>query len=146
MSKKLLSKRQIPYHIRNEFSAFHFLNILLCHNNPTYVEPYQHDDNNNAHSIIQNCSKNCSKSHLSRKEMVTHYSKSQFFVKIWQNPNIFTSFHQFFFCNFFVKSKLSTAKKSKTTTFSRVFHSTIFSANQRWIFGHKMKISNSVDK
>ena len=61
MLKKLLSKRQIPYHIRNEFSAFHFLNILLCHNNPTYVEAYQHDDNNNAHSIIQNCSKNRSK-------------------------------------------------------------------------------------
>ena len=33
--------------------------------------------------------------------------------------------------NFLGKSKLSTAIKSKTTTFSRVFHSTIFSGNQR---------------
>ena len=38
--------------------------------------------------------------------------------------------------------------ESKTSTFSRVFHpkkSTIFSGNQSWIFGQKMKISNSVD-
>ena len=31
-------------------------------------------------------------------------------------------FTQFFLTNFLVKSKLSTAKKSKTTTFSRFFH------------------------
>ena len=46
-----------------------------------------------------------------------------------------------------MKLKLSTAKKSKTATFSRVFHpkkSTIFLGNQSWIFGQKMKISNSV--
>ena len=57
-------------------------------------------------------------------------------------------FHpKFFFTIFLVKSKLSTAKKSKTTTFSRVFHpqkSAIFSGNQSWIFDQKMKISNSV--
>ena len=53
---------------------------------------------------------------------------------------IFFQFHEFFTPNFLlaiflVKSKLSTAKKSKTTTFSRVFHpkkSTIFSGNQRF--------------
>ena len=40
-----------------------------------------------------------------------------------QNPNIFTSFSpRFFLTIFLVKSRLSTAKKSKTTTFSRVFH------------------------
>ena len=53
----------------------------------------------------------------------------------------------FFFDNFLVKSKLSTAKKCKTTTFSWVFHpkkSTIVSGNQSWIFGQKMKISNCV--
>ena len=58
-------------------------------------------------------------------------------------------FIQIFLTNFLVKLKLSTAKKSKTTTFSRVFHpkkSTIFSGNQSWIFGQKMKISNSVWK
>ena len=69
-------------------------------------------------------------------------------IQFWQNSNIFTSFSpKFFLIIFLVKSKLSTAKKSKTTTFSRVFHpkkSTIFSGNQSWIFGQKMKISNSV--
>ena len=80
----------------------------------------------------------------------TLFEKSNFCPKIqfWQNPNIFTSFSsKFFLTIFLVKSKLSTAKKSKTTTFSRVFHpkkSTIFSGNQSWIFGQKMKISNSV--
>ena len=66
----------------------------------------------------------------------------------FQVCNIFTSFSpKFFLTIFLVKSKLSTAKKPKTTTFSRVFHpkkSTIFSGNQSWIFGQKMKISNSV--
>ena len=65
-------------------------------------------------------------------------------IQLWQNPNIFTSFSPNFFTIFLVKSKLSTAKKSKTTTFSRVFHpkkkSTIFSGNQSWIFVQKMKI------
>ena len=56
-------------------------------------------------------------------------------------------FHpNFFLTIFLVKSKLSTAKKSKTPTFSRVFHpkkSTNFKGNQNWIFGQKIKISNS---
>ena len=56
----------------------------------------------------------------------THYSKSQIFVQKFnfdKKPNIFTSFSpQIFLTIFLVKSKLSTAKKSKTTTFSRVFH------------------------
>ena len=52
----------------------------------------------------------------------TLFEKSNFCPKIqfWQNLNIFT---RFFLTIFLVKSKLSTAKKSKTTTFSRVFHS-----------------------
>ena len=78
------------------------------------------------------------------------FEKTNFCPKIqfWQNPNIFTSFSpKTFLTIFLVKSKLSTAKKSKTTTFSRVFHpekSTIFSENQSWILGQKMNISNSV--
>ena len=55
----------------------------------------------------------------------TIFEKSNFCQKIQflQNPNNFTSFSsKFFFFFFLVKSKLSTAKKSKTTTFSRVFH------------------------
>ena len=67
----------------------------------------------------------------------------------WQNPNIFTSFSpQIFLTIFFVKSKLSAAKKYKTTTFSRVFHpkkNLNFLWNQSWIFGQKMKISNRVN-
>ena len=55
----------------------------------------------------------------------TLFEKSIFCPKIqlWQNPNIFTSFSPkyFFLTIFLVKSKLLTAKKSKTTTFSRVF-------------------------
>ena len=55
-----------------------------------------------------------------------------FFPKnsILTKPHNFLSFSlKFFLTIFLVKSKLSTAKKSKTTTFSRVFHpknSTIF--------------------
>ena len=67
----------------------------------------------------------------------SHYSKCQIFVQKFnfdKKPNIFTSFSsKIFLTIFLVKSKLSTAKKSKTTTFSRVFHpekSTIFSGNQ----------------
>ena len=66
-----------------------------------------------------------------------HYSKSQILVQKFnfdKTPTLFTSFSpNFFLTIFLVKSKLSTAKKSKTTTFSRVFHpknSTIFSGNQ----------------
>ena len=76
----------------------------------------------------------------------THFEKSNFCPKIqfWQNPNIFTSFSpKYFLTIFLVKSKFSTAKKSKTTTFSQVFHpkkSIIFSGNQSWIFRQKMKI------
>ena len=64
-------------------------------------------------------------------------------IQFWQNPN-HEFFTQIFLTIFLVKSRLST-KKSKTT--SRVFHpekSTIFSGNQIWFFGQKMKISNSV--
>ena len=67
----------------------------------------------------------------------THYSKSQVFVEKFnfdKTPTIFTSFSsKIFLTIFLVKSKLSTAKKPKTTTFSRVFHpkkSTIFSGNK----------------
>ena len=68
--------------------------------------------------------------------IITLFEKSCFCPKIQfrQNPNIFTSFSpKIFLTIFLVISKLSTAKKSKTTTFSRVFHpkkSTIFSGNQ----------------
>jgi len=54
-----------------------------------------------------------------------HYSKSQIFVQIQfrQNSQHFHEFFtQIFLTIFLVKSNLSTAKKSKTTTFSRVFH------------------------
>ena len=66
-----------------------------------------------------------SKTWLKRgKRRDTLFEKSNFCPKIqfWQNPNIFTSFSPKFFLRIFhVKSKLLTAKKSKSTTFSRVF-------------------------
>jgi len=85
-------------------------------------------------------------------KIATHYSKSQFFVQKFNFDKISTFsrvFTQIFLTIFLVESKLSTAKKSKTTTISRVFHPqklTIFLGNQSWIFGQKMKISNSVCK
>ena len=60
-----------------------------------------------------------------RMQKHTLFEKSNFCPKIqfWQNPNIFPSFSpKFFLTIFLVKSKLSIAKKSKTTTFSRIFH------------------------
>ena len=70
-------------------------------------------------------------------------------IQFWQPPNIFTSFSpKFFLPIFFVKSKLSTAKKSKTTTFSRVFPPKKidnFLGKSKLNFGWKMKISNSVE-
>ena len=57
---------------------------------------------------------------------VAHYSKSQIFVQKFnfdRTPTFSRVFHpNFFLTIFLVKSKLSTAKKYKTTTFSRVFH------------------------
>ena len=83
------------------------------------------------------------KIHTIRK--VKFLSKNSILTKPQHFHEFFTQI--FFVAIFLVKSKLSTAKKSKTTTFSRVFHpkkSTLFSGNQSWIFGQKMKISNSV--
>ena len=95
---------------------------------------------------ISNFSTSAKKNLVYRKR--TLFEKSNFYPKFqfWQNSNILTSFSlKLFFDNFLVKSKLSTAKKSKTTTFFHSnFLSTLFSANQSWIFGQKMKISNSV--
>ena len=52
----------------------------------------------------------------------THYSKSQIFVQKF-NFDLTPSFSpNTFLTIFLVKSKLSTAKMSKTTTFSQVFH------------------------
>ena len=68
---------------------------------------------------------------------LSHYSKSQIFV---QKVRFFTSFSlKFFLTIFLVKSKLSTAKKSKTifTSFWSKKKSTIFLGNQSWIFGQK---------
>ena len=55
-----------------------------------------------------------------------HYSKSQILSKnsiLIKSTTFSRVFHpKIFFTIFLVKSKLSTAKKSKTTTFSRVIH------------------------
>ena len=64
----------------------------------------------------------------------------------FENFDKLQHFHEFFTKNFLtiflVKSKLSTAKKFKTTTFSRVLHtkkSSIFSGNQSWFFWQKWR-------
>ena len=63
--------------------------------------------------------------------------------EILTKPQHFTSSSVFTFDNFSREIKVvkrTTAKESKTTTFSRVFHpkkSTIFSWNQSWFFGTK---------
>ena len=109
---------------------------------PEMIEIYWH-----FHKISSNILRNTSISMKKKMMMalehffVTLFEKSNFCPKIqfWQNANIFTSLSpKFFLTIFLVKSKLSTAKKSKTTTFSRVFQpkkSTIFTGNQSWIFG-----------
>ena len=65
-----------------------------------------------------------------------------------QIPNIFTSFSQNFFWQFFSWNQSCQQLKSlKPQHFHEFFtpkKSTIFSGNQSWIFGQKMKISNSL--
>ena len=89
----------------------------------------------------ENSNKNSPEAHTVRKVKLSKNS-------ILRKPQHFHEFFtQIFLTIFLVKSKLSTAKESKTTTFSRVFHpkkSTIFPGNQSWIFWQNMKISNSV--
>ena len=75
-----------------------------------------------------------------------HYSKGQFFV---QKPRHFTSFSpKNFLTIFLVKSKLSRAKQSKTTSFSRVFHpekiDNFLGKSKLNFWTQKMKISKSV--
>ena len=81
--------------------------------------------------------------HTIRK--VKFLSKNSILTK---TQHFYEFFTHIFWTIFLVKSKLSRAKKSETTTFPWVFHpqkkSTIFSGNQSWFFGQKIKISNSV--
>ena len=89
---------------------------------------------------ISNFSTSAKKNLVYRKR--TLFEKSNFYPKFqfWQNSNILTSFSlKYFLTIFLVKSKLSTAKKSKSTTFSRVFHPKFF-----WqIFLVKSKLSTA---
>ena len=56
-------------------------------------------------------------------DLVTIFNFFFFFVVLFSSQNSLALFHNFGnYSIFLVKSKLSTAKKSKTTTFSRVFH------------------------
>ena len=80
----------------------------------------------------------------------TLFEKSNFCPKIqfWQNSNFFTSFSpKFFFNNFSREIIVVHSQKAQNhnifTGFSTQKKSTIFLGNQSWIFGQKMKISNS---
>ena len=70
-------------------------------------------------------------------------------VKFLSKNSILTKtqhFHEFF-TNFSRQIKVVNSKQSKPQHFHEFFtkkKSTIFSGNQSWIFGQKMKISNSV--
>ena len=113
-------RRNLNDHCVIGIRCAHFFLLLF----KTYLTPELHAKSSAIHTI--------------RK--VNFLSKNS----ILTNPQ---HFHEFFIPIYLVKLKLSTVKKSKTTTFSRVFHppkSAIFSGNQSWIFGQKMKISNSV--
>ena len=86
------------------------------------------------------------------KVLISHYSKSQIFVQKFnfdKNPNIFTSFSPKFLWQFFSWNQSCQQLKSpKPQPFHEFFtpkKSTFFSGNQSWIFGQKMKISNSVN-
>ena len=128
-----------------------YTSIQLCFSHPDLLAKLAKWDQFPRFSTLQLPETRLSKMfRKSGEKWPTLFEKSNFCPKIqyWQTPNIFTSFSPKFLTIFLVKSKLSTVKKSKTTTFSRFFHqnkkSTIFSGNQSWIFGQKMKISNSV--
>ena len=81
-----------------------------------------------------------------------HYSKSQIFVQKFnfdKTPTISRVFHPNFFWQFFSWNQSCQQLKSpKPQHFHEFFtpkkKSTIFLENQSWIFGQKMKISNSV--
>ena len=66
---------------------------------------------------------------------IAHYSKSQIFVQKFNFDKIFTRFSpKFFLTIFLVKSKLSTAKKSKTTTFLTKIFREFFTPKNRQLF------------
>ena len=81
----------------------------------------------------------------------THYSKSQIFVQKFnfdKSPTFSRVFTQFFFLKCFSWNQSCQPLKSpKPQHFHEFFilqKSNFFSVNQSWIFGQKMKISNSV--
>ena len=90
---------------------------------------------------------------FSRKNLVgeAHYSKSHFLSKnsiLTKNPTFSRVFHPNLFWQFFSWNQSCQQLKSpKPQHFREFFHPkkmTIFSGNQSWTFGQKMKILNSV--
>mgnify|MGYP006975451374 CR=1 FL=1 len=80
-----------------------------------------------------------------------HYSKIQIFVQKFnfdKTPTFLRVFHQNFFWQFFSWNQscqqLKSPKPQHFHEFFTQIKSTIFTGNQSWIFGQKMKISNSV--
>ena len=83
----------------------------------------------------------------------THYYKSQIFVQKFifdKKPTFSRDFHPKFFWQFFSWNQscqqLISPKPQHFHEFFTPKKSTIFSENQSWIIGQKMKISNSVQK
>ena len=102
----LLNVLQFP-----QFSATHAVDafvIIVC------ITKYADTKGINAKFSMRSCLQRApllAKSHYSKRSILT---KNQTFSRVFQP--------KFFLIIFLVKSKLSTAKKSKITTFSRVFH------------------------
>ena len=93
------------FRIISEMNFQHFISWIFCFVTTIRLmsKLINNDDNNNVHSIIQNCSKSFSFDFESKRNGYTLFEKSIFCPKIqfWQNPNIFTSFFTKFFWQFF---------------------------------------------
>ena len=105
------------------------------------IDTLQHDDKDTYNVGVYSCHAMVTSSQFFSFRYESHFlrhtiRKVKFLSKnsILTKPKHFHDFFiQIFLTIFLVKSKLSTAKKYKTTTFSRVFHPkklTIFSENQ----------------
>ena len=110
----------------------------LCKHSGIYDSRFREGNRNLSPTCDKNCQKIVFLKHRFKQfpNSLTLFEKSNFCPKIqfWQNSNIFTSFSpKLFLTIFLVKSKLSTAKKSKTAAFARVFAQNN-STNQSWIW------------
>ena len=83
-----------------------------------------------------------------QRSLSTHYSKSQIFVQKFnfdKPPTFSRVFRPIFFWQFFSWNQSCQQLKSRKPQHFHEFFTPKKSGNQSWIFGQKMKISNSVE-